>query len=115
MVSDRIPCINPRCRRTAAASKYEPGEEIICRTCFRLLPRSVADRYRALRRRERRLLRLIDKRIRARSISLDLVDDLQRRQEAANAANWQRMVEFFRPVERPAGIEAFLEEMRFGN
>lgn len=114
MPDDRIPCINPRCRRTAAASKYEPGEEIVCRTCFRALPQSVRNRYRALGRRERRVIRLIDKAIRTR-LSLPPVEYLQGAMERARYANWRRMVEFFRPVERPAGIDAFLEEMQFDN
>ena len=35
--SGRIPCINPRCRRTADAAKFD-CEEIICGKCFRSLP-----------------------------------------------------------------------------
>lgn len=109
---ERIPCINPQCRRTARADKYEPGEQIICRLCFRKLPKSIADRYRQLKRRERRLLRLIDKRLKAGTISSDFIDGLQDRHEAQRTENWMRMRAFFRPVERPAGIETFLEEMR---
>lgn len=109
---NRIPCINPRCRRTAPASRYEPGEEIICRPCFRLLPKSVADRYRTLNKRERRLLRLIDKRLKAGTISADFIDDLQNRFEARRTENWLAMRAFFRPADRPEGIDAFLEEFR---
>lgn len=40
------------CRRTADASKYEPGTEIICGKCFRLAPKY-------LRRRESRIKRIM--------------------------------------------------------
>lgn len=111
MRDGRIPCINPNCRRTAPAEKYEPGEEIICRTCFKTLPKSVADRYKALNRRERRLLRLVEKRIAKDSITHARVIALQSAIERRRWENWQAMRAFFRPVDKPQGLDAFLEEV----
>ncbi|MFT4275272.1 MAG: hypothetical protein QM576_02850 [Rhodopseudomonas sp.] len=42
--SDRTPCINPRCRRTAPRDKF-PGE-MICGKCFRSLPAPARNRHR---------------------------------------------------------------------
>lgn len=106
---DRIPCINPRCRHTARADMYEPGEEIICRECFRKLPRSIAERYRALNRRERRIHRMINRRP---DISRERFYSLWSLSDALRSANWRRMRAFFRPVDKPVGIDAFLEEMK---
>lgn len=110
-MSDRIPCINPRCRRTAPAEKYEPGEEIICRGCFKLLPKSVADRYKALNKRERRVLRQVERRIAKGEITADKVRVLEAAFSRLRYENWQAMRAFFRPVDKPEGLDAFLEEV----
>lgn len=108
----RIPCINPRCRRTAPAEKYEPGEEIICRTCFKLLPAAVAARYRALHKRERRLLRLVEKAITRGKIGEPRVLRLQGTIQGLRLKNWQAMRAYFQePGDKPVGLDAFLEEM----
>jgi hypothetical protein len=46
---DRIPCVVPFCRRTAARAKMPDASEIICGKCGRRAPRERAF-YRALQR-----------------------------------------------------------------
>ena len=54
----RLPCVNPRCRRTAAEEKHPGATSIICRGCWRALPASLRRGYNAYWARERRLIRL---------------------------------------------------------
>jgi hypothetical protein len=39
-VKDRIPCVVPFCRRTAAREHFPDATEIICYKCGRLAPRA---------------------------------------------------------------------------
>lgn len=112
-MSGRIPCINPSCRRTAPADKYEPGEEIICRTCWRLLPKHLADRWKRFGRRERRLIRLIDRRLARHDITVDRINGMAVRMDARRVEIWGAIRAYFRSPERPAGLDAFLEEAGF--
>jgi hypothetical protein len=89
-----------------------PGEEIICGKCFRALPEPIRREYRTLRRRERKLLRLIARRVAAHSIDPATIDLIQQRMFARFDANWSRIVNYFVAPERPVGLEAFLQEMR---
>lgn len=107
--SDRIPCINPRCRRTAPADKYEPGVEIVCAKCFRALP----EQFRKEHRRCWREIRKWDRRGSRTS------DESKRRQmhriremwtERLNRG-WAEMRSKFDRPEKPEGLEAFLEEV----
>jgi hypothetical protein len=108
--ANRIPCINPRCRRTADGAKFE-GDEIICGKCFRALPSEFRNKHRSLRRHEKKMLRLIAKRIVARSIEPAQVDELRDRMQARFDANWDRIKRYFVTPERPVGIEGFLAEV----
>lgn len=58
----RIPCINPRCNRTAAAEKHPDSEEIICYQCWKRTPRELRDRYFQLRKREKQIEKMLRKR-----------------------------------------------------
>ncbi len=109
-MSDRIPCINPRCRRTAAREKHPNANEIVCGKCWRLLPKALTRRYRELLNRNRRIIR-ISKRKRSgiynTPYQLEIMDDqLSRLMDS----NWRAIRAFFIAPEKPAGIEAFLEE-----
>ena len=59
-------------KRTAPADEFGDSE-IICAKCWKLLPQPVRSRFKQLRRREKRLLRLIDRRVRAGDIRRTLV------------------------------------------
>ncbi|ESW92684.1 hypothetical protein NKL07_22155 [Mesorhizobium sp. C280B] len=109
MTGDRIPCVNPRCRRTAAQEKFPDSHEIICGRCFRALPAAFRAEHRRCWREinkwERRILRTADplKAQRMRDICNEWVDRLN--------AGW---IEIRRSIERPdkpVGLDAFLEEV----
>ncbi|MGD9868946.1 MAG: hypothetical protein AB7U38_13180 [Hyphomicrobiales bacterium] len=111
-MNDRRPCINPRCRRTFRREPGEPeGWEVCCAKCWRLLPRTLTRRYRALRARDRRIDRRVKKLlvgVPVRPAQLAILNDQLTR---LFAANWLAIRAFFHPTEKPAGLDAFLEEM----
>ena len=104
---DRIPCINPRCRRTSADDGR--SGEIICGKCFRCLPMSVRTEHRRIwreiRKWERRIVRSADdlRSSRMRRVLDRLIDRLNR--------HWNSDIkpEFLAP-EKPEGLDGFLEE-----
>jgi hypothetical protein len=107
-MSDRIPCINPRCRRTAPADEH--GGEIICGKCFRTLPQAVRQEHRhywhQIRKWDRAITRTSDELriVRMRAISDRLAWQL--------GLHWDREIKpFFLTPEKPAGLDAFLEEV----
>ncbi|MER9768999.1 hypothetical protein NKJ09_23375 [Mesorhizobium sp. M0189] len=109
MIAGRVPCTNPACRRTAPKARFPEADTVICRPCFRLLPASLQRRHKTFFARDRKLSKL------ANRIQIDgrveqwnrLVDIVQRSSDRINAD----VDAFFRPVEKPAGIDAFLEEI----
>lgn len=101
-MSDRIPCINTRCRRTAPADKYEPNTEIICRTCMKNLPPKLRDRFKQLRKRERQLKRAWKKRGENNPALPIIWDQIDK--------NWVEIKESFHS-EKPEGLENFLNEI----
>lgn len=105
----RIPCINPRCKRTAPADKYEPGTEIICRKCFKALPAELRDEYSRCRNEigkwERRVTRTSDE------IKIKRMHDIVDKWVLKADFNWRKIREHIIEPERPAGIENFLSEM----
>lgn len=108
-MTDRIPCLNPPCRRTAPADKYEPGDEIVCGKCWKLLPPRLTARYKALKRRDRRLDRLALKgRHQSRGPQWERVTSLF---TAAQGRNWAAIRACFLQPEKPVGLEAFLDEV----
>lgn len=109
-IDERVPCLNPRCRRTAPRDKYGDSMEIVCGKCWKLLPQAVRDRYRALRRRERRLLRRIDRLVARKAISGAQVERLRDGMSRACNRNWHDIRSCFLAPARPIGLDAFLEE-----
>ena len=117
--SGRIPCVNPRCRRTGDAAKFEGHDRIICNGCFKALPDSVRRRYKALRRRERHVAKLFAwERRKAPAAPTDGVPvysqrmwRVERMLDAQASANYAAIWNFFHPIEKPAGLDAFLEEV----
>lgn len=112
MSGDRIPCINPRCRRTFKDEGLDC--EIICGRCFRTLPTAVRKEHRTywreIRKWERRIARTSDelKILKMRSI----VGRLSRRLNL----HWNREIKtfFLEPVE-PAGLDRVLEDLGLGD
>ncbi|MDI1264989.1 MAG: hypothetical protein PS018_17200 [bacterium] len=107
----RLPCVNPHCGRTAPADEFG-DTDIVCSKCWKLLPQPVRARFRQLRRRERRLLQLIDRRLRSGApISRGTASYLEGRITSAFAENWQLIRDYFRVSEKPLGLEGFLQEV----
>lgn len=107
-MEDRIPCINPSCRRTAKRDN-EHEQEIICGKCFRALPISIRTRRKQLDRRNRKLDRLAKRR--AFQGDWDQWGRVGRLFDAAWEANWSAIRAYFQPGERPEGLGSFLEDM----
>lgn len=105
---DRVPCINPRCRRTYKQTCE--GEEVICGKCFKTLPDAVRKdhrRYwREYRKWERRILRTSD------PFKIQTMVKIRDRYGAMIATHWDREIKprFLYP-EKPEGLEGFFNEM----
>lgn len=111
MSADRIPCLNPRCRRTAPRARYPDCEEIICGKCYRTLPRDVRERLRTLERYERRICRLTQRRLAAGTLSPDDAARIGERIMGQLAQQWEEIKRRFLAPDQPAGLENFLAEM----
>lgn len=107
----RVPCINPRCRRTGSAERYGAGSEIICGPCFRALPVSLRRRWRAYHARMRRVDRAIHRRAARGHLPPALAGKMEEAFARAGTRLWQAIKTSFSGGERPAGLEAFLEEV----
>ncbi|WP_257164662.1 hypothetical protein [Bradyrhizobium sp. SRS-191] len=108
MTSGRIPCINPRCGRTAPAGDDGSGA-IICRCCWNKLPQARRDRFNQLRRRERRMLRLAQKR--TAPLTARRVEVLTRLLANGATSCWSEIATYFRDGAAPVGLEGFLKEI----
>jgi len=104
----RIPCINPRCRRTIR----DDGKsgEIICGKCFRCLPAAVRQEHRRLWRElkkwERRLTRATD------DITANRIRRVCWRFSVLINRQWNSDIKpMFLAPEKPAGLASFLEEV----
>lgn len=111
-MSDRIRCINLNCRRTAPATKYEPGAEIICGKCFKALPIDLqADHrkiWRDIRKWQRRITRTSDE------IKIGRLNDLIGKLSFRLDMNWIHIKAAVNAADKPQGIEAFLKENGLG-
>ena len=110
MKEDRIPCLTPGCRRTAPADKYEPGTQIVCGKCWRKLPKRLTNRYKQLRKRQKRMDRLVRKAPAARAHG-KAVWRMSLRFDAQWDRMWAEIVASLQKPDKPEGLEAFLEEM----
>lgn len=101
---DRIPCINPACRRTAPRKAYEGDVEIVCRKCWRRLPDKLRDRHKALERYWRRIERAGKK---GRN-----VDHAARLIARQGSRNWELIRAALIDLDRPmTDMDAALNEM----
>lgn len=109
MPAGRIPCINPRCRRTADASKYEGDPEIICGKCFRALPEAPRKRHqdcwRELRKWERRITRTSDE------LKLTRMRAIRDMWSEKIHENWELIRNMVANPEKPEGLDGFLKEV----
>ena len=106
-MTDRTPCINPRCRRTFKAD--ECGSEVVCGKCFRTLPQEVRNEHRRCWREYRKW----DRRIKRTGdvLKAQRMHDIRDRWGAMIAGHWDAHVKaYFLAPEKPVGLEAFLDE-----
>lgn len=110
-MADRLPCVNPRCRRTDAIEKHPGHDCIICQKCFKALPASVRTEYKHLRRRERTTERRIARRAKTDYPTTPAVAAwIRKRLRERASRNYDAIWGFFRPNDKPEGLDAFLEE-----
>lgn len=106
-MTDRIPCINPRCRRTAAQDKFPDCDEIICGTCFRSLPADLRNEnrrcWREYRKWDRRIMRTSD------PLKAHRMHDIRNRWAALINRNWDRIRSHIKSPEKPEGLDSFLD------
>lgn len=110
-MSDRLRCVNPNCRRTAAQEKFPESDSICCAKCWKLLPKKFVDRYKELARRQRKFHRKIMK--------LQAQGDFNHATPVHEAEyalshmiyeNWQQIRNFFVEPDGPMGLDRFLKE-----
>jgi len=107
-MTDRTPCINPRCRRTFKAEEH--GGEVVCGKCFRTLPEAVRNEHRGywreIRKWDRRITRTGDE------LKIARMRAISSRIERRLAQHWDREIKpFFVAPQKPAGLDAFIEEI----
>jgi len=111
MPGDRIPCINPRCRRTAPAGRYAPGTEIICGKCLRALPKELRDRFRLIRRSLRTLERRVRRAVAQGRFTPEGGDVMIGRGLRRQDETWARIKAYYETPDKPVGLDAHLEEI----
>ncbi len=109
-MADRICCINPNCRRTAAQDKFPRSSRIICGKCWKALPERMRRRHKQLNARDRLLERLMKK----QGFSHEARGRQWYRLSIQFDAAWGRlnasMIHFFTAGETPHGLDDFLKE-----
>ncbi|RWP82605.1 MAG: hypothetical protein EOR12_31895 [Mesorhizobium sp.] len=107
-MSDRVGCINPRCRRTF--KREHEHQEIICGKCFRMLPEAVRKEHRGfwreIRKWDRRIARTSDE------LKITRMHAIRDRVSFNLGTHWD--VHIKAPLlapDKPAGLETFLEEV----
>ena len=105
-MAERVPCINPRCRRTFK----DEGAEVICGKCFRALPDAMRSEHRGywreLRTWKRRITRTNDE------LKISRMRDICQKLSFQLSQHWHQVIKpYLTSPEKPAGLEAFLQEM----
>jgi hypothetical protein len=103
---DRISCLNPHCRRTAAQEKYPGSSHIICGKCWRALPARVRARWKQLKARWKKVERGMRKRSTPAPVWNRVVDRFNKAWDRLEA----QLAHYFTVSEQPVGLEAFLRE-----
>lgn len=105
---DRIPCINPRCRRTFKAD--DGSSETVCGRCFRGLPAEVIAEHRRywreIRKWDRRIARTGD------ALKVMRMNEIRDRFTSLLNRHWDTEIKArFLTPEKPEGLDAFLAEV----
>lgn len=103
----RIPCINPDCRCTESEAKYF-GQRIVCRKCWKLVPKRQKDRYVSLKKLIKRHSKM---RRKMREKGIVISSSFEHRAYHAFDANWAQIEAYFAKRPMPIGIENFLAEV----
>lgn len=113
-MTDRIACINPNCRRTAAQEKHPGSTWIICGKCWKAMPTRYRARWNSLKKRSRKLDRIFDKQKPAQPDRLaqwHTIDRFYRQ-------SWDKLIssitQYFTTSEQPVGLEEFMKENGLG-
>lgn len=107
-MSDRTPCLNPRCGRTF--KREHVSEETICGKCFRMLPEAVRKEHRGYWRE----IRMWDRRIARTSDELKIIRMRAIRDRISFNLSTHWDVHIKGPLlapDKPAGLDTFLEEV----
>jgi hypothetical protein len=108
-VSDRIPCINPRCRRTAPVERHGEGAEIICAKCFKALPQDLRTDHRRCWREIRKWRKRATRS--SNPIKAARMRDIVDRWAGRLDLNWSRIRAAVIEPEKPEGLDAFFDEI----
>ena len=121
---DRIHCLNPACRRTAAADRFDgatsitcandSASSIVCAKCWKIVPAELRDRHRELRARDRKIARAVMKRAAKGLITNARVQYLWFLLEGRSVSNWHAIAIYFQQSPSPAGLEEFMKEAGLG-
>jgi hypothetical protein len=109
-MSERIPCLNPKCRHTASREKYPEATMFVCADCWRVMPPDFRQRDKVLQRRRRKLRALARNRSFNRPERRPKFDSASDMFGRASDALWIAINHYFTASERPVGIEDFLKE-----
>lgn len=106
-MTDRIPCCVEGCKRTADATKFEPGAEIICAKHWADVPQVMKARYRQIRVRWRKAYRCWQKHQDSpRALAI------YRRIVRLENRNWFKIKAYMnKPDTPPEGLPGFLREL----
>ncbi|MBX5268609.1 hypothetical protein HJB99_07940 [Rhizobium sp. NLR17b] len=115
MTSGRITCLNPNCRRTAAADRYPGCRHIICGKCWKQLPTRTRARHKQLNARSRTLFRLSRKAKYGDALRTTQWQTIERQYDGAWDRLNQTIIRYFTAAELPpVGLEDFLKENGIG-
>lgn len=109
-MSNRICCLNPSCKRTAAEEKHLGSDFIVCAKCWRAMPRVLKDRWKLLQRRGKRLRRMGNKPSFARPERTPQWNRLVATYNRSWAALEAALTLYWTAGPAPVGIEDFLKE-----
>ena len=103
----RIPCLNPRCRRTADAAKYPPRTEIICGKCWKRVPPTLKNRQ----KRQRALIRKAERKQQRLRNGPSYEVAILKRLRDRHSETWDKIRAYFaEPSGEPEGLSQFLKE-----
>ncbi|CAM5397326.1 hypothetical protein AFEL58S_01979 [Afipia felis] len=105
----RIACLNPKCGRTAPDDGV--SNKIVCGKCWRKLPAPLRHEWKRFKANEKRLHRLVERRIAAGTVSRDTVMGIGQRRIARHDDIWRRIEAYFTAPSSPPGLENFLKEV----